>query len=361
MNYKIAVIPGDGIGPEIVREACKVLDRVGEIYGHTFEYTKVLMGGASIDVHGIPLTDEALQTARESDSVLLGAVGGNVGNSRWYDVAPNLRPEAGLLAIRKGLGLFANIRPAYLYKELADACPLKKEIIGDGFDMVIMRELTGGLYFGERHTEEVNGMLQAVDTLVYNEEEIRRIAVKAFDIAMKRSRQVTSVDKANVLDSSRLWRKVVEEVAKDYPEVTLSHMLVDNCAMQLVMNPGQFDVILTENMFGDILSDEASMITGSIGMLSSASLNEGRFGLYEPSHGSAPEIAGKDIANPIATILSAAMMLSYSFDLDRESKAVEAAVQQVLTDGYRTVDIMAEGCKEVGTTEMGRLICEKIR
>ena len=361
MNYKIAVIPGDGIGPEIVREACKVLDRVGEIYGHTFEYTKVLMGGASIDVHGIPLTDEALQTARESDSVLLGAVGGNVGNSRWYDVAPNLRPEAGLLAIRKGLGLFANIRPAYLYKELADACPLKKEIIGDGFDMVIMRELTGGLYFGERHTEEVNGMLQAVDTLVYNEEEIRRIAVKAFDIAMKRSRQVTSVDKANVLDSSRLWRKVVEEVAKDYPEVTLSHMLVDNCAMQLVMNPGQFDVILTENMFGDILSDEASMITGSIGMLSSASLNEGRFGLYEPSHGSAPDIAGKDIANPIATILSAAMMLSYSFDLDWESKAVEAAVQQVLTDGYRTVDIMAEGCKEVGTTEMGRLICEKIR
>lgn len=361
MNYKIAVIPGDGIGPEIVREACKVLDRVGEIYGHTFEYTKVLMGGASIDVHGIPLTDEALQTARESDSVLLGAVGGNVGNSRWYDVAPNLRPEAGLLAIRKGLGLFANIRPAYLYKELADACPLKKEIIGDGFDMVIMRELTGGLYFGERHTEEVNGMLQAVDTLVYNEEEIRRIAVKAFDIAMKRSRQVTSVDKANVLDSSRLWRKVVEEVAKDYPEVTLSHMLVDNCAMQLVMNPGQFDVILTENMFGDILSDEASMITGSIGMLSSASLNEGRFGLYEPSHGSAPDIAGKDIASPIATILSAAMMLSYSFDLNRESKAVEAAVQQVLTDGYRTVDIMAEGCKEVGTTEMGRLICEKIR
>ncbi len=238
MNYKIAVIPGDGIGPEIVREACKVLDRVGEIYGHTFEYTKVLMGGASIDVHGVPLTDEALQTARESDSVLLGAVGGNVGNSRWYDVAPNLRPEAGLLAIRKGLGLFANIRPAYLYKELADACPLKKEIIGDGFDMVIMRELTGGLYFGERHTKKVNGMLQAVDTLVYNEEEIRRIAVKAFDIAMKRSRQVTSVDKANVLDSSRLWRKVVEEVAKDYPEVTLSHMLVDNCAMQLVMNRG---------------------------------------------------------------------------------------------------------------------------
>lgn len=360
MNYKIAVIPGDGIGPEIVREACKVLDRVGEIYGHTFEYTKVLMGGASIDVHGIPLTDEALQTARESDSVLLGAVGGNVGNSRWYDVAPNLRPEAGLLAIRKGLGLFANIRPAYLYKELADACPLKKEIIGDGFDMVIMRELTGGLYFGERHTEEVNGMLQAVDTLVYNEEEIRRIAVKAFDIAMKRSRRVTSVDKANVLDSSRLWRKVVEEVAKDYPEVTLSHMLVDNCAMQLVMNPGQFDVILTENMFGDILSDEASMVTGSIGMLASASLNETKFGLYEPSGGSAPDIAGKGIANPIATILSAAMMLRFSFDLDKEADAIEAAVAKVLKDGYRTIDIMSEGKTQIGTEEMGDLISENI-
>ena len=359
MNYKIAVIPGDGIGPEIVREACKVLDRVGEIYGHTFEYTKVLMGGASIDVHGIPLTDEALQTARESDSVLLGAVGGNVGNSRWYDVAPNLRPEAGLLAIRKGLGLFANIRPAYLYKELADACPLKKEIIGDGFDMVIMRELTGGLYFGERHTEEVNGMLQAVDTLVYNEEEIRRIAVKAFDIAMKRSRQVTSVDKANVLDSSRLWRKVVEEVAKDYPEVTLSHMLVDNCAMQLVMNPGQFDVILTENMFGDILSDEASMITGSIGMLSSASLNEGRFGLYEPSHGSAPDIAGLGIANPRATILSVSMMLRYSLEQPQAADAIENAVNEALKT-HRTPDIYTEGTTKVSCKEMGDLVCSLI-
>ena len=360
MNYKIAVIPGDGIGPEIVREACKVLDRVGEIYGHTFEYTKVLMGGASIDVHGIPLTDEALQTARESDSVLLGAVGGNVGNSRWYDVAPNLRPEAGLLAIRKGLGLFANIRPAYLYKELADACPLKKEIIGDGFDMVIMRELTGGLYFGDRYTKEVDGVMTAVDTLTYNEKEIRRIAVKAFDIAMKRRKKVTSVDKANVLDSSRLWRKVVEEVAGDYPEVELSHMLVDNCAMQLVMNPGQFDVILTENMFGDILSDEASMITGSIGMLSSASMNESKFGLYEPSHGSAPDIAGKDMANPIATILSAAMLLRYSFDLDREADAIENAVQAVLTEGYRTGDIMSEGCVRVGTCKMGDLIAQRI-
>ena len=283
-----------------------------------------------------------------------------MGNSRWDDVAPNLRPEAGLLAIRKGLNLFANIRPAYLYEELAEACPLKKEIIGDGFDMVIMRELTGGLYFGERHTTEVDGVMTAVDTLTYNEKEIRRIAVKAFDIAMKRRKKVTSVDKANVLDSSRLWRKVVEEVAKDYPEVELSHMLVDNCAMQLVMNPGQFDVILTENMFGDILSDEASMITGSIGMLSSASLNETRFGLYEPSHGSAPDIAGKDLANPIATILSAAMMLRYSFDLDQEADAVEEAVRQVLEDGYRTGDIMAEGCKKVGTREMGDHIAARI-
>jgi 3-isopropylmalate dehydrogenase len=356
MNCKITTIPGDGIGPEIVREACRVLDMAGQVFGHTFTYTEVLMGGCSIDKYGVPLTEEALETAKNSDAVLLGAVGGNVGNSRWYDVAPNLRPEAGLLAIRKGLNLFANIRPAYLYQELADACPLKKEIIGDGFDMVIMRELTGGLYFGERHTEEVNGVLQATDTLTYNEDEIRRIAVKAFDIAMKRKKHVISVDKANVLDSSRLWRKVVEEVAAGYPEVKLEHMLVDNCAMQLVMNPGQFDVVLTENMFGDILSDEASMITGSIGMLSSASLNETKFGMYEPSHGSAPDIAGKDIANPIATILSAAMMLRYSFDLDREADAIEAAVQKVLTEGYRTADIMAEGCTLVGTAQMGELI-----
>lgn len=360
MDCKIVTIPGDGIGPEIVREACKVLDKVGSVYGHSFDYTEILMGGCSIDAYGVPLTEEALETAKNSDAVLLGAVGGDVGNSRWYDVAPNLRPEAGLLAIRKGLNLFANIRPAYLYKELAAACPLKKEIIGDGFDMVIMRELTGGIYFGERHTEEVDGVMQATDTLTYNENEIRRIAVKAFDIAMKRNKRVISVDKANVLDSSRLWRKVVEEVAKDYPEVTLSHMLVDNCAMQLVMNPRQFDVVLTENMFGDILSDEASMITGSIGMLSSASLNETKFGMYEPSHGSAPDIAGKDFANPIATILSAAMMLRYSFDLDREADAVEAAVQQVLTEGYRTGDIMSDGCTRVGTAQMGDLIAERI-
>ena len=360
MNYNVTVIPGDGIGPEIVREARKVLDQVGKVFGHSFDYTEILMGGCSIDAYGVPLTEEALETARKSDAVLLGAVGGDVGNSRWYDVAPNLRPEAGLLAIRKGLGLFANIRPAYRYKELAEACPLKKEIIGDGFDMVIMRELTGGLYFGDRYTREVDGVMTAVDTLTYNEKEIRRIAVKAFDIAMKRRKKVTSVDKANVLDSSRLWRKVVEEVAADYPEVELSHMLVDNCAMQLVMNPGQFDVILTENMFGDILSDEASMITGSIGMLSSASMNESKFGLYEPSHGSAPDIAGKDMANPIATILSAAMLLRYSFDMDREADAVEKAVQAVLTEGYRTGDIMSEGCTRVGTCKMGDLIAERI-
>ena len=360
MHYNITLIPGDGIGPEIVREACKVLDKVGEVSGHEFQYTKVLMGGCSIDEYGVPLTEEALATAKASDSVLLGAVGGDVGNSRWYDVAPNLRPEAGLLAIRKGLNLFANIRPAYLYQELSGACPLKEEIIGDGFDMVIMRELTGGLYFGDRYTKEIDGVMTAVDTLTYNEEEIRRIAVKAFDIAMKRKKHVTSVDKANVLDSSRLWRKVVEDVAKDYPEVTLTHMLVDNCAMQLVMNPGQFDVILTENMFGDILSDEASMITGSIGMLSSASMNESKFGLYEPSHGSAPDIAGKDVANPIATILSAAMMLRYSFDLDAEADSVETAVRQVLKEGFRTGDIYSEGCEKVGCSRMGDLIAERI-
>lgn len=360
MESRITLIPGDGIGPEIVREAVKVLDSVADKYGHKFDYTKILMGGCSIDEYGVPLTDEAVATAKASDAVLLGAVGGNVGNSKWYDVAPNLRPEAGLLKIRKELGLFANLRPAYLYDELKAACPLKEEIIGDGFDMVIMRELTGGLYFGDRYTKEIDGLETAVDTLTYNEEEIRRIAIKGFEIAMKRRKKVTSVDKANVLDSSRLWRKVVKEVSKDYPDVELTDMLVDNCAMQLVRDPKQFDVILTENMFGDILSDEASMVTGSIGMLSSASLGATKLGLYEPSHGSAPDIAGQDKANPIATILSAAMMLRYSFDLEKEADAVEAAVKQVLKDGYRTVDIMDEGKTQVGTIEMGDLICERI-
>ena len=360
MGYKITLIPGDGIGPEIVGEARKVLDAVGKKYGHEFDYTEILMGGCSIDAYGVPLTEEAVNTAKASDAVLLGAVGGNVGNSKWYDVAPNLRPEAGLLKIRKDLELFANIRPAYLYSELKDACPLKDEIIGDGFDMVIMRELTGGLYFGERHTESVNGVMTAVDTLTYNEEEIRRIAIKGFEIAMKRRKKLVSVDKANVLDSSRLWRKVVAEVSKDYPEVEVTNMLVDNCAMQLVMNPGQFDVILTENMFGDILSDEASMITGSIGMLSSASLGKTKLGLYEPSHGSAPDIAGKNIANPIASILSAAMMLRYSLDLDKEADAIEAAVAQVLKENYRTVDIMSEGMTQCTTTQMGDLIANHL-
>ncbi len=361
MNCNIAVIKGDGIGPEIVTEAMKVLDVVGEKYGHKFDYTQILLGGASIDAHGVPLTDEALEIAKKSEAVLMGSIGGDTNTSPWYKLEPKLRPEAGLLKIRKELGLFANMRPAYLYKELADACPLKKEISSQGFDMVIMRELTGGLYFGARKTEEINGVKTATDTLTYDENEVRRIAIRAFDIAMKRGKKVTSVDKANVLDSSRLWREVVTEVAKDYKEVELEHMLVDNCAMQLVKDPAQFDVILTENMFGDILSDEASMVTGSIGMLSSASLREDRFGLYEPSHGSAPDIAGKNLANPIATILSAAMMLRYSFDLDKEAKAIEDAVQRVLEKGYRTGDIFSEGMTLVGTKEMGDQIAAEIK
>lgn len=360
MEYKIALIPGDGIGPEIVAEAKKVLDRVCEKYSHKFSYTEVLLGGASIDAHGVPLTEEAIAQAKASDAVLMGSIGGDAKTSPWYKLEPSKRPEAGLLAIRKALNLFANLRPAYLYNELRDACPLRDEIIGDGFDMIIVRELTGGLYFGARKTTEENGVRTAVDTLSYNENEIRRIAIKAFEIARKRRNKVTSVDKANVLDSSRLWRSVVEDVAKNYPDVTLEHMLVDNCAMQLVRDPKQFDVILTENMFGDILSDESSMVTGSIGMLSSASLNETKLGLYEPSHGSAPDIAGQNKANPIATILSAAMMLRYSLDLDKEADAVETAVQKVLTDGYRTGDIMSDGCKLVGTKEMGDLIADAI-
>ena len=388
MEYKVGVISGDGIGPEVVAEAKKVLDKVGEVFGHTFNYEEILMGGCSIDATGVPLTDEAIVAAKASDAVLMGSIGGNTQTSPWYKLPPQLRPEAGLLKLRKALNLFANLRPANLYDELKSACPLREDIVAEGFDMMIMRELTGGLYFGERKTEEVDGVMTATDTLTYNENEIRRIAIRAFDIAMKRRKKVTSVDKANVLDSSRLWRKVVEEVAKDYPEVSYEHMLVDNCAMQLVKNPAQFDVVLTENMFGDILSDEASMITGSIGMLSSASLNDTKFGLYEPSGGSAPDIAGKGIANPIATILSAAMMLRYSFDLDKEADAVEAAVAQVLKDGYRTIDIMPSASHmaygtdghsagimsddimqsedgtevtQIGTAQMGDVICERIK
>ncbi len=360
MNKKIAVIKGDGIGPEIVTEAMKVLDKVAEKYGHKFDYTQLLMGGCSIDVNGVPLTDETIAECKASDAVLMGSIGGNTTTSPWYKLPADLRPEAGLLKIRKELGLFANLRPCLLYPQLSGACPLKEEISAKGFDMLIMRELTGGLYFGARKTEEVDGVMTAVDTLSYNEKEIRRIAVKAFEVAMKRRKKVTSVDKANVLDSSRLWRKIVTEVAADYPEVELEHMLVDNSAMQLVRDPAQFDVMVTENMFSDILSDEASMITGSIGMLPSASMNETKFGLYEPSGGSAPDIAGQDKANPIATILSAAMMLRYSFDMTEEADAVEAAVTKVLEEGYRTGDIMSEGCKPVSCSQMGTLIAERV-
>ncbi len=363
MKKNITCIPGDGIGPEVVAEAKKVLDAVADKFGHEFVYKDVLMGGASIDKYGGPLTDGTIEAAKAADAVLMGSIGGNTSTSPWYKLPPEKRPEAGLLGIRKALGLFANLRPAMLYPELKEACPLKEAVADAGFDMLIMRELTGGLYFGARSTEEKGGEMVATDTLVYSESEIRRVAIKAFEVAMKRRKSVISVDKANVLDSSRLWRKVVNEVAQDYPEVRVEHMLVDNAAMQLVKDPAQFDVMLTENMFGDILSDEASMITGSIGMLPSASLNETKFGLYEPSGGSAPDIAGQGIANPIATILSAAMMLRYSFDMDKEANAIEDAGKKVLNEGYRTGDIMGQGgtgLTRVGTSEMGDLIAERI-
>lgn len=360
MNAKIVLIPGDGIGPEIVGEAKKVLEHVAARFGHTFSFTEIDMGGCSIDKYGEPLTDENLEIAKNSDAILLGAVGGNTTTSPWYKLEPKLRPEAGLLKIRKALQLFANLRPAYLYPELASACPLRPDIAGKGFDLVIVRELTGGLYYGDRWTREIDGVTTAVDTLIYSEPEIRRVAVKAFEIAMKRNKNLISVDKANVLDTSRLWRKVVAEVGKDYPEVKLTNMLVDSCSMQLVHDPSQFDVVVTENTFGDILSDEASEISGSMGMLSSASLNESKLGLYEPAHGSAPEIAGLNIANPLATILSAAMLLRYSLDLDKEADAIEEAVRQVLRDGVRTPDIWSEGCTKVGTKEMGQEIIRRI-
>lgn len=360
MVYKLSIIPGDGIGPEITAQAKKVLDACASKFGYSFEYTEVLLGGASIDACGIPLTEEAIKACRVSDAVLMGSIGGDARTSPWYRLPPEKRPEAGLLGIRKTLGLFANLRPASLYPELKEACPLKEEIIKNGFDIMMVRELTGGLYFGERKTFEKNGIKTAVDTLVYDENEIRRTAKKAFDIAMKRRKHLTLVDKANVLDSSRLWRSVVTETASHYPEVRFDTMLVDNTAMQLVKDPNQFDVILTENMFGDILSDEASMITGSIGMLPSASLNETSFGLYEPSGGSAPDIAGKGIANPIATILSAAMLLRYSLNQDVSADAVEKAVSKTLADGFRTADIMSEGCTRIGTEEMGDRIAERL-
>ena len=337
-----------------------MLDAVFVRFGTEVTYEEVLMGGASIDVNGVPLTEETLKTCREADAVLMGSIGGDASVSPWYKLEPSKRPEAGLLSLRKGLNLFANLRPAYLYPELRDSCPLKKEVADKGFDVMMVRELTGGLYFGERHTDVVDGVRTAVDTLSYNEDEIRRAAVKAFEIARKRRQCVTLVDKANVLESSRLWRSVVRETAAAYPDVELKVMLVDNCAMQLIKDPAQFDVVLTENMFGDILSDEMSMIAGSIGMLPSASLNETKFGLYEPSGGSAPDIAGKGIANPIATILSASMLLRYSLDMDEAADAVDEAVRRVLKDGYRTGDIWTEGCLKVGTDEMADRIIERL-
>ncbi len=363
MKMNIVCIPGDGIGPEVVAQAKRVLNRTAERYGHEIRFTDVLMGGASIDRYGIPLTEETIAACKGADAVLMGSIGGDAATSPWYKLPPEKRPEAGLLGIRKALGLFANLRPAYLYPELKSACPLKEEACAKGFDFLIMRELTGGLYFGERKTEVRDGKRVAFDTLIYSEDEIRRIAIRAFDVARKRRKLVTSVDKANVLDSSRLWRAVVEEVHADYPDVELRHMLVDNCAMQMVKDPAQFDVVLTENMFGDILSDEASQITGSIGMLASASLNETNFGLYEPSGGSAPDIAGRDIANPIATILSAAMLLRYTFSLDDEAGAIELAVKKTLQDGVRTGDLILPGddTKPVGCTAMGAEIMSRIQ
>lgn len=352
MRISLAVIPGDGIGPDIVAQAVRVLDRIGEIYGHDFSYRTLLAGGVAIDRTGVPLPDETLQAAKESDSVLLGAVGG----PKWDDVPSNLRPEKALLGLRGGLGLFCNLRPAMLYRQLADACPLRSELVEGGLDVMVVRELTGGIYFGKRgRTDD-----EAYDTMSYTKGEVERIAVKAFEIAMKRNGRLTSVDKANILETSRLWRATVDEVAKAYPDVTVNHLYVDNAAMQLVRNPKQFDVILTENMFGDILSDEASMITGSIGMLPSASLRSDSFGMYEPIHGSAPDIAGQDKANPLATILSVAMMLRYSFDLKAEADALEMAVDRTLDQGWRTADIFTEGMRLCGTKAMGQAVVDNL-
>lgn len=356
MNYKLAVIPGDGIGPDVVEQTLLVLDKVGEKFGHTFQYHKVLAGGCAIDATGGCLPQETIDVCKASDAVLLGAVGG----WKWDTLPGDQRPERALLGLRKALGLFANLRPALLFEQLADASPLKPEILAGGLDIVVVRELTGGIYFGEKGVKDTDLGPAAYDIEQYAEEEVRRIAKVAFDMSMKRSKHVTSVDKVNVLESSRLWRRVVTEVAKDYPEVTLDHLYVDNAAMQLVRNPRQFDVIVTSNIFGDILSDEASQITGSIGMLPSASLAQGNFGMYEPVHGSAPDIAGQDKANPMATILSAAMMLRYTFGLGQEADAIENAVKSVLDQGYRTPDLFAGEGTLVGTAEMGRRIAEAI-
>ncbi len=356
MNFKIAVVAGDGIGPEVMEENIKVLNAVGEKYGHSFEYNYVLGGGCAIDKYGEPLPQETIDVCKASDSVLLGAVGG----WQWDTLPGDKRPERALLGLRGALGLYANLRPATLHQALAGACPLKPELVADGVDIMVVRELTGGMYFGEKGRKQTDMGEAAYDVEIYSEKEVERIARRGFEIAMQRGKHLTNVDKQNVLESSRLWRSVVNKVAEDYPEVTLDHLYVDNASMQLIMRPTTFDVIVTSNIFGDILSDEASQMTGSIGMLPSASLGDGSLGMYEPVHGSAPDIAGKDIANPIATILSGAMMLKYSFGLDKEAKDIEDAVTKVLNEGYRTADIYSEGMKKVGTKEMGRLIIERL-
>jgi 3-isopropylmalate dehydrogenase len=355
-EFNIAVIPGDGIGVDITREALKVMNKVAEKYDTKLNFTEVKAGGCAIDAYGEPLPKETLDKCRESDAVLLGAVGG----PKWDNLEGSKRPEKALLGLRGGLGLYANLRPAKVYDVLKTASPLKNEIIDEGVDLLVVRELTGGIYFGDRGRCDDNGVAAAYDTEKYNTEEIKKIAHVAFKSAMKRRKKVTSVDKANILESSRLWRSVVEEVAKEYPEVELNHLYVDNTAMQLVRKPSQFDVILTSNMFGDILSDEASMITGSIGMLASSSVREDSFGMYEPIHGSAPDIAGKDLANPLAQILSAGMLFEYSLDMSEAARDIEAAVQRVLDKGYRTGDIYTEGTKKVGTKEMGKLVLEEL-
>ena len=353
MVKNIAVIRGDGIGPEIVNEALRALDRIAELYGHTFNYINVDMGGCAIDKYGDPLPESELKKCVESDSVLLGAVGG----SKWNDLPGNIRPEKGLLRLRAGMGVYSNNRPAKIWPQLADASPLKKSIVEQGIDFIIVRELIGGIYFGEHKTEGDT----AIDVLKYSEAEIERIGRIGFETAQKRNKRLCSVEKSNVLDSSRLWKKVMHRLADEYPDVELVDMLVDNCAMQIVKNPAQFDVIVTENMFGDILSDEASQITGSIGMIPSSSLGATSCGLYEPIHGSAPDIAGQDKANPIGTILSAAMMLRYSFDMSDEADAIENAVWAYLDDGYRTADIMSEDGRLVGCRQCGELITENLR
>ena len=357
MTKRIALIPGDGIGPEIVAQAKAVLDRVAEIFGHEFTYTEVSMGGNAIDRYGDPLPQEMLDKCLASDSVLLGAVGG----PKWNGVSGPQRPEKGLLRLRAGMGVYSNNRPAKIWPQLASASPLKPEIVEGGIDFLIVRELIGGIYFGKHETVTENGEPVAIDELRYTESEIRRIGRIGFETAQKRNLKLCSVEKSNVLDSSRLWKKVMHQLAAEYPDVELSDMLVDNCAMQIVKDPSQFDVIVTENMFGDILSDEASMITGSIGMIPSSSLGDGTRGLYEPIHGSAPDIAGKDIANPIGTILAAAMMLRYSFDMAAEADCIESAVSAVLEAGYRTGDIFSPGCTQVGCREMGRLVTEHLK